>query len=55
MTKKYFGTDIFVWFKVCLKDGTDAEFLCSYLRPFRSLFVEGKRELNYWFVCALIL
>ena len=37
-TKKYLGTDILVWFKVCLKDATDVEFLCSSLRLFQSLF-----------------
>ena len=54
-TKKYLGTDIFVWFKVCLKDATDVEFQCSSLRLFQSLIVEGRKELKYWFVRALIV
>ena len=49
------GTDIFVWFKVCLKDATGVEFLCSSLRLFLSLIVEGRNELKYWFVRALII
>ena len=48
-------TDIFVSFKVCLKDATDVEFLCSSLRLFQSLIVEGRKELKYWFVRALIV
>ena len=51
----YLGTDIFVWLKVCLKDATDVEFLCSSLRLFQSLIVEGRKELKYWFVRALIV
>ena len=54
-TRKYVGTDIFVWFKVCLKDATDVEFLCSSLRLFQSLIVEGRMELKYWFVRAIIV
>ena len=54
-TKKYLGTGIFVWFKVCLKDATDVEFLCSLQRLFQSLIVEGRKELKYWFVGALFL
>ena len=54
-TKKYLGTDIFVWFKVCVKDATGVEFLCSSLRLFQSLIVEGRKELKYWFVRALIV
>ena len=53
-TKKYLGTDIFVCFKVCLKDATDMEFLCSSLILFQSLIVEERNELKYWFVRALI-
>ena len=37
-------------FKECLKDATDVEFLCSSLRLFQSLIVEGRKELKYWFV-----
>ena len=48
-------TDIFVWFKVCLKDATDVEFLCFSLRLFQSLILEGRKELKYWFVRALIV
>ena len=55
LTKNYLGTDIFVWFKVCLKDVTDVEFLCSSLRLFQSLIVKGRKELKYWFVRALIV
>ena len=54
-TKKYLGTVIFVWFKVCLKDVTDVEFLYSSLRLFQSLVVEGRKELKYWFVRAFIV
>ena len=54
-TKTYIGTDIFVWFKVGLKDATDVEFLCSFLRLFLSLIVEGRNELKYLFVPALII
>ena len=54
-TKKLLGVDIFVWFKVCLKDAIDVEFLCSSLRLFQSLVVEGRKELKYWFVHALIV
>ena len=54
-TLKYLGTDIFVWFKVCLKDATDVESLCSSLRLFLSLIVEGRKEFKYWFVRALIV
>ena len=54
-TKKYLGIDIFVWFKVCLKDATEVEFLCSSLRLFQSLIVEGRNALKYWFVRALIV
>ena len=45
----------YVWFKVCLKDATDVEFLCSSLRLFQSLIVGGRNELKYWFVRALIV
>ena len=55
LTKKYLGTDIFVWFRVCLNDGTDVEFLCSLLRLFQSLIVEGRKKLKNWFVCTLIV
>ena len=55
LTKNYLGTDRFVWFKVCLKDATAVEFLCSSLRLFQSLIVEGRKELKYWFVRALIV
>ena len=54
-TKKYLCTDIFVWFKVCLKDATGVQFLCSSLRVFQSLIVEGRKELNCWFVCELLV
>ena len=54
-TYKYLGTNIFVWYKVCLKDATDVEFLCSSLRLFQSLIVEGRKELKYRFVRALIV
>ena len=40
---------------MCLKDATDVEFLCSSLRLFQSLIVEGRKELKYWFVRALIV
>ena len=40
---------------MCLKDATDVEFLCSSLRLFQSLIVEGRKELKRWFVRALIL
>ena len=43
-----------VWFKVCFKDATGVGFLCSSLRLFQSLIVEGSKELKYWFVCASI-
>ena len=33
------GTDIFVSFKVCLKDATDEEFLCSSLRLLQTLLL----------------
>ena len=46
---------MFVWFELCLKDATDEEFLCSSLKPFRSLFVKAKKELKYWFGLALIV
>ena len=32
----------------------DVEFLCYSLRLFQSLIVEGRKELKYWFVLALI-
>ena len=51
----HLGTYIFVWVKVCLKDATDMEFLCSSLRLFQSLIIEGRKELYYWFVRALII
>ena len=54
-TKKYLGTDIFVWFKVCSKDLTDVDYLFSSLRLFQFLFVEGRKQLKYWFVRALIV
>ena len=54
-TKKYLGTYIFVWFKVCLKDATDLDFLCSSLRLFQSLIVEGRNDLKYLLVRALIV
>ena len=47
-TKKYSGTDIFVWCKVSLKDATDVEFLCSSLRLFQSLIVKRRKELKYF-------
>ena len=53
--RKYLGTNISVWFRVCLKDATDVEFLCSLLRLFQSLIVEGKKEFKNWFVRALIV
>ena len=31
------------------------EFLCSSLRLFQSLIVEGRKELKYWFVRALVI
>ena len=40
---------------MCFKDATDVEFLCSSLRLFQSLIVEGRKELKRWFVRALIL
>ena len=43
------------WFKVCFKDATDVEFLCTSPRQFQSLIVEGSKELMYWFVCASIV
>ena len=47
------GTDIFVWFKVCLKDATDVEFLFSSLRLFQSLIVEGRKVLLFLCACKL--
>ena len=42
--KKYLSTDIYLFgFKVCLKDVTDVEFLCSLPRLFQSLIVEGRK------------
>ena len=55
LTKKYLGTHIFVRFRMCLKDATDVEFLCSSLRLFQSLIVEGRKELKYWFARTLIV
>ena len=40
---------------MCLKDATDVDFLCSSLRLFQSLIVEGRKELKYWFLRALIV
>ena len=40
---------------MCLKDATDVEFLCSSLRLSQSLIVEGRKELKYYFVRALIV
>ena len=40
---------------VCFKDAIDVEFLCSSLRLYQSLIVEGRKELKYWFVCTLIV
>ena len=57
MTKKSLGNDLFVWFKVSLKDVTDVNFFnvaeaipVSYRRKEKGIEVQ-----MYWFVCALIV